>query len=356
MSKILQFRRSASATNVDVTSRTITGVIVMSRGQVKDYRQYVLDDAFADALMKSAARDKKGVMANYGHNYDNLGKRLGRFTNFADDGTDIRADITIFQSADDSPSLKGLGTYVLKMAQEDNQALMSSIKFSYKYEFQRDGSGKEYKVNYYDREKSQWVPSNPDMGDVYLKFDQLRSVDIVDEGAATDKLFTSQDELAQAAHDLLHTPGIEDILASHRFPVLEQLYGAHHEPESILDRLKALLGLSKDVSHPITPQNQEDVDQETFNKLQADVTAKDAEIAALKAEKEKLAKDAASVTELTSALTALTNRIDALEKTPQAKHSQGNEEDEPAQEKVAAYKLNPLNAKWLERQKANATK
>lgn len=337
---------------VDKDKRMMYGVVVAEAMQIKDYRGsdygLELDTTFISDMVAYARRQKDGVIVNFGHNWNNLEARLGRMTNFTITDNRVNADLKVLTAADSTPGRNGLGIHVLNLAEEDPGMMGFSIKFSYKYMYQRDSGGKEVKCYYYDRAKDQYFYPSPELGPVYFKFDKLTSVDLVDEGAATNTLFKSQDELAQAAHDLFHTPGIEDVLANHKYPVLEQLYGAHLSTGSIIDRLKALLGLTKDESHLSPTLKTEEVDQETFNKLQADVTAKDAEIASLKAANETLTTQ---VTKATDTLTALAARIDALEKTPQGKHSLGNEEDEAPATELKAYQKSAINQKWMSARK-----
>lgn len=337
---------------VDKDKRMMYGVVVAEAMQIKDYRGsdygLELDTTFISDMVNFARRQKDGVIVNFGHNWNNLEARLGRMTNFTINDNRVNADLKVLTAADSTPGRNGLGIHVLNLAEEDPGMMGFSIKFSYKYMYQRDSGGKEVKCYYYDRAKDQYFYPSPELGPVYFKFDKLTSVDLVDEGAATNTLFKSQDELAQAAHDLFHTPGIEDVLANHKYPVLEQLYGAHLSTGSIIDRLKALLGLTKDESHLSPTLKTEEVDQETFNKLQADVNAKDAEIASLKAANETLTTQ---VTSATDTLTALAARIDALEKTPQGKHSLGNEQDEAPAPELKAYQKSAINQKWMSARK-----
>jgi hypothetical protein len=333
---------------VDKDKRMMYGVVVAEAMQIKDYRGsdygLELDTTFINDMVAFAKKQKDGVIVNFGHNWNNLEARLGRMTNFAINDNRVNADLKVLTSADSTPGRNGLGTHVLNLAEEDPGMMGFSIKFSYKYMYQRDSGGKEVKCYYYDRAKDQYFYPSPELGPVYFKFDKLTSVDLVDEGAATNTLFRSQEELAQAAHDLLNTPGIEDVLAKNKYPVLEQLYSAQKPAGSIIDSLKALLGLNKDELHSVTTQNKEEVDQETFNKLQADVTAKEAEITALKAANETLTTQ---VTTATTTLADLAKRMDELEKTPQGKHSMGNEEEEAPPVELKAYEQNPINQKWM---------
>jgi hypothetical protein len=336
---------------VDKDKRMMYGVVVAQAMQIKDYRGsdygLELDAAFINDMVTYAKKQKDGVISNYGHNYNNLNSRLGRMSAFSIIDDTAYADLSILKSADTTPGANGLGSHVLNMADEDPGMMMFSIKFEYKYMFQRDSGGKEVKCYYYDRDKQQYYYPSPELGPVYFKFDKLTSVDLVDEGAATNTLFSTQDELAAAAHQVLNAPGIEDILSKNNFPVLEQLYGAN-KGTSLIDSLKSLLGLTNKESHSITTKS-EDVDATQFETLNAAITAKDAELAALKTENAELKT---TVTAAQDALTKITERVEALEKTPLAKHEQGDEEKDQQPEVLPAFMNNPLNKNWIARQKA----
>lgn len=343
----------AKPKGVDKENRMMNGVVVAQAMQIKDYRGadygMELDANFLRDLFAYAKKQKEGVLSNFGHNYNNLGRRLGRMTNFTLEGDTIYADINIFKSADTSPGLLGMGTHVLDQAEEDPGSMMFSIRFSYKYLFQRDTGGSEVKVYYYDSKKSTYVMPNPDMGAVYFKFSALSSVDLVDEGAATNSLFSSQDELADAAHALLNTPGIEQVLSSHKFPVLDEFY--NKGSKSILESLKSLLGLNKDESTLSNQENKEDVENtEILAQLNAAQTelaaatkafkAATAELAALKVENAEL------TIKVTNLETTLSARIEKLEKGPLGTHSLGNEDGGDSGEKpLRAYQTTGMAAR-----------
>lgn len=356
--QIITLRASASTKpkGVDKENRMMRGVVVAEAIQIKDYRGswygLALDDEFISALSAYGKKQKEGVICNFGHNWNNLGRRLGRMENFSLDGGKVYADLSIYKSADSAPGMNGLGTHVLDMAEEDAGTMMFSIKFDYQYLFQRDTAGAEVKCYYYDK-KDNYIYPNEELGAVYFKFKSLSAVDLVDEGAATNSLFSSQDELADAAQALMSAPGIEDVLANNKYPVLERLYGAPKSTDTIIDSLKALLGLTKkDESHSFT-QKEETVD---ITQLQADLTAAQT---ALQVERDTVtqlqADNAALTTQVADAaaqFTALSARIEALEKLPAATHTMGNEEKDAIEDKdVPLYKKNPMNQKWLNSKK-----
>jgi hypothetical protein len=347
----------AKPKGVDQEKRQMLGVVVAQAMKIKDYRGsewgLELDEAFLKDLVSFAKKQPKGVMSNFGHNYSNLGRRLGRMSNFSLEGDTIYADINIPTYVDSTPGLADLGKHVLLQAEEDPGAIMFSIKFSYKYMFQRDSSGAEIKTLYYDRKRDVGVYPNPELGAVYFKFASLSSVDLVDEGAATNSLFSSQEELADAAHNLLNTPGIEQVLSSHKFPVLEEFYSKSGST-SLLDSLKSLLGLNKEESTLSNIQNTEDVDN---TEILAQLKDAQTELAAVTKANQDLTTELATVktanadltTKLSDLETNLSARIEKLEKTPLAKHSLGNEEGgDSGEQKLRSYQdpKNPIKVKY----------
>lgn len=335
MSNTMQLRTSSSKPSaVDVANRTISGVVVMELGKIQDYRAYNLDQEFATALLNSAKKQKKGVMSNFGHNYDNLGKRLGRMSNFTQEGSKIIADLEVFEAADKSPGYPGMGAYVLEMAQEDAEAIMLSINFSYKYQFQKMKDGTEFKVNYYDRENYNYVYPNPELGDIYLKFDELASVDAVDKGAATNSFFSDKGELLAAAHEVFSHEDFAGVFSELPAELQKKI-----KKPGVIAELKALFtGLmseSKDDTALLTKEisEMENTQLDALNKQIEDLTAERDALAAGK----QSAEDAntallAKVSSLTDSVTAALSRIDALEKKPAASHTTGDEEDEGSSE------------------------
>ncbi len=340
----------STSDNVDITSRTITSVIIMNRGRIKDAREYMLDDAFAKALMRSASRHKNGVISNFGHNWNNLGKRLGRFSNFKDDGTSIRADLSIYESADESPGLPGLGSYVLNLAQEDPEVIMSSIRFSYKYQYQLSSDGAEKKVNYWDEKSQRWIDPVEADGPVLLKFDELISVDLVDEGAATDSLFSTEDRWKETVRRVLSSPEIEQHLATEEWPVLDAFYkNKITQKVSIIDQLKALIGLGNAEENFETEKTENVENNESKEVVQPATTEQVAMSAQITEEFTKMMSAQQDLlAKLTEQVEALSARVSNVENSPAADHAVGDEEVS-AQKELKAYEKNPINRKWLSR-------
>jgi len=144
----------------------------------------------------------------------------------------------------------------------------------------------------------------------------------------------------------LNTPGIEQVLSSHKFPVLDEFY--NKGSKSILESLKSLLGLNKEESTLINQENQEDVENteilaqlkdaqtELAAATKANQTAT-AELAALKVENAELA------TKVTDLETTLSARIEKLEKGPLGTHSLGNEEGGDSGESTKDHRLSHMD-------------
>ena len=178
---------------IDKENRQLLGVIAVEQIDIKDWRPFSVNETFISDLVAFAAKQKEGVKSNFGHNYNNLGKQLGRATNWRIEDNKAKFDLTIAKYADSSPGLPNLGKYVMEVLEEDNAACMCSIVFKEKYYYQLDKAGAEVKVYYYNKSTERWVEPIQEYGKVYPKFDILKSVDIVEEGAATNSMFELED-------------------------------------------------------------------------------------------------------------------------------------------------------------------
>lgn len=186
---------------IDKENRKLLGVIAVEPIDIKDWRPFSVNDVFISELVAYANKNKSGIKSHFGHNYNNLGKQLGRADNWRIEEGKAVFDLTIAKYADSSPGLSNLGQYIMEVLEEDNGACMCSIVFKEKYYYQLDKAGAEVKVYYYDK-NNQMVRPIAEYGKVYPKFDILKSVDIVEEGAATNSMF----EMADTEDEGVMTP------------------------------------------------------------------------------------------------------------------------------------------------------
>lgn len=343
--------------NIDEESRSILNVVAIQKGDLKDSRPWAIDEEFMSDLVGLANKQTDGVMVNYDHNYNNLGRRLGRSKNWRIEKSQVKCDIELFEAANKSPE-GPLLDYVMAMATEDDKALMMSINFDINYFYQRDSAGKQIKVWYYDEEYN-WVRENPKMGKVYPKILALHSLDVVGEGAATDALF-SMDEKLVVLSRLMADDDMPSILEQHadQFPALSKFIDKRGNQKSFFEKIKSLLSSGAESDKPIHSQvnseSMSQITQEAFDALQqerdqlkADNEALTTEIAQLK---QTNTEQESKVDALSSKVETLLSKVEEIKSMSSAFHSSGNEEEEEEEDtkKVPLYMQNPIYKKRQE--------
>lgn len=325
-SKFLKSGRISLAVSTDNGSRvsfeerTITDVIMCQCGEAKGHGVH-LEQSFIEAGIAYANKhhSKIGLKCRFGHpamSNDALGTEVGRFRNFRVVDDKMVADLHIFTSANLSPTHPGAGDWILSMAEEDPNAIMCSIVFQPGRYYQYDNEGNKIYVGEYDKD-GKWVSANSKMK-VYPELEKLFATDLVDEGAATDKLFSAianPDKFAVIATGFLdENPRIAEFL--------------QHNPEKLQEFLQTYKGLKNQIETNKSKQmkikfqtawafalaffgladKKEDelpeVTAEHFGKLSDECTRLSGELAqadkdkeALQAQVDQLGKDNSSLTE-----------------------------------------------------------
>jgi len=341
--------------NVDVESRSLLNVVAIQKGDIKDPRPWAIDEEFMNDLVSFASSQKDGVMVNYDHNWNPLGRRLGRATNWRVEKTQVKCDIQLYESANKSPGMEGMADYVMSMATEDDKAIMLSISFDINHFYQRDSAGKQVKVWYYDEEFN-WVRENPKMGKVYPKMKALNSVDVVGEGAATDALF-SKDEKLVVLSRMMADDDMISLLSEHadEFPALNQLFDKKAGRKSFFEKLKSLL--SVDAGETTTPiisqqksESMSEITQEAFDALKAENDQLKATNQELSKKVEDLTSDKKTSEDQFASLSAkfdtMATKMEELAASAGAHTSGGPDEEEEEDTKdVPLYMKNPIYQK-----------
>ncbi|MBL7780681.1 MAG: hypothetical protein JNM22_05640 [Saprospiraceae bacterium] len=319
---------------IDVEAGIIRDVVMVQEGEAKGHGVFLE----ADFIEKITRYDDKyfgktGLKARFGHpsaSSETMGTQLGIFSHFrlrqTGDKLEEIADLQLLDSAEVSPTHPGMKSWVLKMAQERPDFIMSSIVFRASAYYQYDNRGKkvildEYFSNYNPQEK------------VFVEFDDRKGAqhfytDLVEAGAATENLFSTQanpDFLVSRAHLFLDdNPDILEFVKKHpekvqgflqrlgisipqpqqkkmskKFSFAKWLSGEKQDAEPDADDMAALkddLNGVKSEHTKLSEENealQESVNalsaqvaslEKTEKKLRAELAAKDKEIAALKEE------------------------------------------------------------------------
>jgi regulator of replication initiation timing len=197
----ISFAASKEAgSKVNAESRIISDVILCQVGEAKGHGVH-LEQSFIEAGIAYAQKhySKIGMKCRFGHpamSNDALGTEVGRYHNFKVVEDKMVADLHIYASANLSPTHPGAGDWILSMAEEDPNAIMTSIVFTVDHYYQKaDGEDFEVEPDYSGyrptwkstSKKHEYNPNEP----VYVALDELWGNDLVDEGAATDKLFSA---------------------------------------------------------------------------------------------------------------------------------------------------------------------
>lgn len=332
-----------NGSRVNFEERVITDVIMCQVGEAKGHgvnlEQSFIEDGIAYAVKHHS---KIGLKCRFGHpamSNDALGTEVGRFKNFRVENDKMVADLHIFKSANLSPTHPGAGDWILSMADEDPNAIMCSIVFKPGKKYQYDDEGHKYYLKIiYDSFGARYGTEDPDKKfdsnkPVYVELNELMATDLVDEGAATDKLFSAfsnPDKFAVIATEFLDQhPKIADFLLDNP-QKLEEFITTYKGLKNQLDNNKqnksgmkinfqsawafalAFFGLkgTKEEDLPeVTAEHFGKLNDECV-RLSAEVTAKETELGQITKDKEALS---AQVEALEGVKTTLSEKITGLE-------------------------------------------
>lgn len=179
--------------NVDVENGIIKDVVMCQVGEAKGHGVH-LEQSFIDDLVAYANKHYKetGLKARFGHpalSSTTMGTQMGVFSNFKVRGNQAIADLKLLESADKSPTNPGVRDWMLSMAKERPDFVMSSIVFSEKRLYQYDEDGKRVTIERDDYGRPVDYDKNQN---VCVEMAAVFYCDMVEAGAATDNLFANQ--------------------------------------------------------------------------------------------------------------------------------------------------------------------
>jgi len=189
----------------------ITNVAIATTGEAKGHG-VSLDQDFIENIARLGNEKSKGIKARFGHpamSGDALGTFLGRWTNFRTENNIARADLTISETAQSSPS-GNLSSYIFDMAEKESDMFGASIVFE---------PGRYYKK---DEDNNKIYPRDQEYvhidGPEYIEIKKLHAADLVDEPAANEGLFSkwSGNTIASKVSDFLdENPVIYSLVEKH---------------------------------------------------------------------------------------------------------------------------------------------
>lgn len=311
MNKLVKFKATGFSGKVDSDNNILRGLtLIEANREALGHGMYVDETMIDQVVSKGAEFGDTGAKARYDHPnacFSSMGTQLGRFKNFRREGTKAVADLHIGAYTKDSPN-GDIGAHIMALAKEDPDMVGLSIVFSAsESETFEAGEG-----------------DNPDDLQFQLphaRIDSFHGADVVDEGAATDGLYGRPNYLAEQAEHWLSDKS--DLVKSLLEPMVKELFTELNEninqnqskmsdnKKSLKDGLKDLLASFSSeevVEVPATPEVNEDV-----NPLEVELSSKNDEIEAFKAEIESIKTDFATKSEETDELLlSATESIKAL--------------------------------------------
>lgn len=342
---------SIEASGIDAEQGVLYDVVMVEEGPAKGHGV----DLEAKFIQAITAYDQKryaknGLKARFGHpsaSGETMGTQLGVFTNFRTREVKGKmqeiADLQLLDSAEKSPTHPGMKSWVLSMAAERPDFIMSSIVFRASNYYQYDNQGNKVVL---DEDFDNYNPQEK----VFVEFDAKKGAehfytDLVEAGAATENLFSNQanpEFFVSQAHafldehpalfqfvqqhpdkvqGFLHRLGISipqpqpKTMSSNKFSFLKWLSGEDQEETPTTDDLAALQTEMTEAKAAVNALQAEKVSLDNrVQELGTQVDALQASLAALKLEAETLRTD----------LAAKTAEIERLKAEPAAEHTAGD--------------------------------
>ena len=174
---------------VDFENKIISNVSCCTEGEAKGHGVH-LDSSFIKDVAKLGGEWKTGLLSRFGHpsmSSEALGTAVGRFKNFntVDENGVLKAtaDIHFYKDANQKDVDE-----LLKLAKEDPEAFGTSIVFKAGRKYKKDETCENI---YEDEENYNSIDSKR-----YTEIESLLACDFVDEPAANNGLFSSQEMLS----------------------------------------------------------------------------------------------------------------------------------------------------------------
>lgn len=317
---------------IDAEAGILRDVVMVQEGEAKGHGVRLSADFIYDLV----AYDKKnfsnrGLKARFGHpsaSSETMGTQAGVFRNFRTREAGMQgpvqaiADLHLLEAADESPTHPGMRSWILKMAAEQPDFIMSSIVFQASGYYQKKANGHKVYINSeYD--------ANPELGDVYVDFGadgEHYYTDLVEQGAATDSLFSTKvnpDFFVSRAHQWLDdNPDIRQFVKDNpqrvqfflqrlgisvqqpqqkkmsKFSLTKWLFGEAQDAEPTADDLETLqTELSAAKTQMTALKTAKDALEHRVKEFETEVASLQANVEQLKTEAEALKADATAKAE-----------------------------------------------------------
>lgn len=335
MPALLEFE----AANIEAESGIIRDVVMVEEGEAKGHGFHLEAEFITDLVAyDQAAFGRSGLKARLGHpgmSDDAMGTQMGYFRNYRTrqkrGKMQAIADLHLLEAADASPVRPGMREWVLKMAAEAPDFIMSSIVFQPGRYYQKARGGEKRYVHEYDEQGHYQYPD--DGKKVFIEFGERGEhyyTDLVEAGAATDRLFSNTANpklfVARLGAWLDENPDIQQFISEHPDKVeafLQRIgYASPKQHNSTMKSLKELLfGKDEPAEATISAADVEAL-RSTLNKVEAELQNAIHESEALK---QQLQESKARIAELEKAAAAAHTTPEAPEAETPEEHSWDND-------------------------------
>ena len=325
----------------------IHDVVMVQEGEAKGHDVH-LDSEFINDIVKYDQKhfSDRGLKARFGHpgaSSETMGTQLGIFKNFrhrVEAGkSQAIADLHLLEASEYSPTHQGMRSWVLKMAEEQPDFMMSSIVFQGSGYYQRDPDGKKHKLEIaYTEDHDRYLKGyKAELGPIFIGLGDHYYTDLVEAGAATENLFSNQVNphlfVAQADQFLYDHPELKEFIQANPDKVSAFLATLGINITS-KPRAKKMANKFNFLSWLMGEAEAEAPEGEDLETIRTELSTAREEIITLKTAKEtaenqlsEAKQDAtalqSAVGELEEQLSKATRRIEALEQQPAAPHSGG---------------------------------
>lgn len=333
----------AAAGNIDAENGIIPEVVMAREGEARGHGFHI-DEEFIDDLVAYDTRYFSiiGLKSRFGHpnaSEETMGKQLGVFFNFrkrkGNDGKmEAIADLHLLDAAENSPTHPGMKSWVMQMAQERPDFIMSSIVFQPGYFYQRRENGRKHKLepnpNYW-LDGEMWLNFQPDLGNIYASLGEHYFTDLVESGAVTDRLLSTSVNphmlVSQMDEFLDQHPQLKEFAQANPDKVLAFLnrLGINPKPKpSLKMSLKEMLfGKEKpETDNTLSPEDVAELRQKMTD-AECALTKAATDLQALQAEVNQLK---VSLQEKDTELATAKARVTELEAKAAALHTEGRTE------------------------------
>ena len=249
--------RAIKLSKVDRENGILSDVVMCQVGEAKGH-EVKLEQQFIDDLVSyaNAHNASTGLKARLGHpsmSNETMGSQLGAFKNFRVRGEQAIADLHLLDAAAKSPN-GDLKEWVLSMAEEDPSFIMSSIVFKPGEQYKYDKDGKRFAS---DTDEFHSLTS-----DAFVSLGELYYCDLVEQGAATENLFSAQfnkDKFAVQVNEWLNDNAqIDSFIKENPDKIFSLLKsrGIELEEGSFFQKIKSLFNNSNEDIERLTIDNQ----------------------------------------------------------------------------------------------------